>query len=101
MVYEMNSNDYMKCCSKNTLYLGLCYAATSSGGKKGSQSWKEDGWISPLTATTQIRGFQIVPATILVGEARFLGTGCASPIAYVRRTVRPPLSAARPGFFRP
>jgi hypothetical protein len=38
--------------------------------KKGSQSWKEDGWISPLTATTQIPGFQIVPAMILLSSWR-------------------------------
>ena len=38
--------------------------------KKGSQSWKEDGWISPLTATTQIPAFQIVPAMILLSSWR-------------------------------
>ena len=38
--------------------------------KKGSQSWKEDGWILPLTATTQIPGFQIVPAMILLSSWR-------------------------------
>ena len=42
----------------------------AGGGKKGSQSWKEDGWISPLTATTQIPGFQIVPAMILLSSWR-------------------------------